>query len=304
MTARLDVPTRSKEGIKDPSIELWFTEGQTKSDALVTHGLCAVALLGVWNFKGKNEFGGVTLLSDFDEIALNRVINIVFDSDVMTKPPVRAALDRLTEHLQRRGATVNAVYLPGGSDGKVGVDDYLLTHTSDELKALVQQPATAPKAAVPTVELLDGAPAILSRPLALVDGHAYAATWLWTNTTITESLDKKTRNVVRHDPAIVTEERQLVLVRSDGTVYEPSNIESLPIRIGLSDIPQEDKLWRTKGVKDYRAGQRPDYADVFARVVMVYQRFIDFSRSFAGTLKCPNSQVVSAWPPGSWMHLR
>lgn len=158
MTARLDVPTRSKEGIKDPSIELWFTEGQKKSDALVTHGLCAVALLGVWNFKGKNEFGGVTLLSDFDEIALNRVINIVFDSDVMTKPPVRAALDRLTEHLQRRGATVNAVYLPGGSDGKVGVDDYLLTHTSDELKALVQQPATAPKAAVPTVELLDGAP--------------------------------------------------------------------------------------------------------------------------------------------------
>ena len=281
-TARLDVPPRCREAIKDPSVTLWITEGQKKADALAMHGLCAVALLGVWNFKGKNKFGGVTLLADFDEIALGRVVNIAFDSDVMTQPQVRAALDRLTEHLQRRGATVNSVYLPGGPKGeKVGVDDFLLSHTADELVALVQLPPPVAKAAAPAVELLDDAPATLSKPLGIVDGYAYAATWLWTRTTITESLDKKSGNVVRHDPPIVSQERQLVIVRSDGKVFEPNNMDSLPIRVNLSDIPQEDKLWRTKGVKQYRAGNRPSYANVFNRTVMVYRKFIDFAQSFA-----------------------
>lgn len=282
-TARLDVPPRCRELIKDPSIQLWLTEGQKKSDALAMNDLCAAALLGVWSFKGKNEFGGVTLLADFDEVALNRVINIIFDSDVMIKPQVRLALDRLTEHLQRRGATINTVYLPSGPmNEKVGVDDFLLTHTVDELRGLVQQPPPAPKAAAPTIELLDGAPAMLSRPLAIVDGHAYAATWLWTQTTTRETLDKKSGDVVRHDPPIVSHGRQLIIICDDGTVYEPNNMENLPIRINLLDIPQEDKLWRTRGVKEYRAGKRPDYAGVFTRTVMVYQRFIDFAHSFAG----------------------
>ena len=62
-------------------------------------------------------------------------MNIVFDSDSMTKPPVQKALERLTEHLQRKGALVNRVYLPPGKDGaKVGVDDYLLTTTSPNSK--------------------------------------------------------------------------------------------------------------------------------------------------------------------------
>ncbi len=58
-------------------------------------------------------------------------------------------------------------------------------------------------------------------------------------------------------------------------------MDSLPIRVNLSDIPQEDKLWRTKGVKQYRAGNRPSYANVFNRTVMVYRKFIDFAQSFA-----------------------
>ena len=51
-------------------------------------------------------------------------------------PPVRAALDRITEHLQRKGAHVRAVYLPSGPDGrKQGVDDFLLRHSVAELPA-------------------------------------------------------------------------------------------------------------------------------------------------------------------------
>ena len=116
--------------LADPSIPLWITEGQKKADALASHGLCSIALFGVAGFKGKNVFGGVTFLADWDYVALNdRRVLIVFDSDVMTKGEVRQMLLRLTEHLQRKKAHVGAVYLPSGGDEKVGVDDYLLSHT-------------------------------------------------------------------------------------------------------------------------------------------------------------------------------
>src|SRR6266850_1303505 len=68
---RLDCPPRCQPELADPSIPLWITEGQKKADALASHDVCAIALLGVWNFKGKNPFGGTTLLADFDFIALD-----------------------------------------------------------------------------------------------------------------------------------------------------------------------------------------------------------------------------------------
>ena len=52
---RLDCPPKCREQLADPSIPLWVTEGVKKGDALASHGLCAIALLGVWNFKGKNS---------------------------------------------------------------------------------------------------------------------------------------------------------------------------------------------------------------------------------------------------------
>ena len=36
----------------------------------------------------------------------------MFDNDVMTKREIRQALDRVTAHLQCKGAHVTAVYLP------------------------------------------------------------------------------------------------------------------------------------------------------------------------------------------------
>ncbi len=148
---RLDCPPRCRALLSNPTVELWITEGQKKADALASHGFCAVALLGVWGFKGRNDLGGVTLLADFDYIAWNgRQVRIVFDNDVMRKAPVQAALARLIAHLERKGAAVRAVYLPA-SDQKIGVDDYLRTHTAAELCAL----ATAPRA----FSAADGAPA-------------------------------------------------------------------------------------------------------------------------------------------------
>jgi hypothetical protein len=152
---RLDCPPRCQPQLQDPSTRLWVVEGQKKADALASHSLCAIALLGVWNFKGKNFFGGVTFSNDWDYIALKgREIVIAYDSDLRTKPPVRQALGRLTEHLQRKGARVAAVYLPAEDGKKIGVDDYLLTHTVRDLEGLIEAPRPQPQPAQPIVELL------------------------------------------------------------------------------------------------------------------------------------------------------
>lgn len=143
---RLDCPPRCRPGLGDPKIPLWITEGVKKGDALASAGLCAIDLGGVWGFKGKNINGGVTLLADWDLITFKgREVNIAYDSDVMTKREVQTAFDRLKTHLSRRGAVVQAVYLPPSPNGKMGVDDFLAAgHTLDELKAMVTLPRSSP----------------------------------------------------------------------------------------------------------------------------------------------------------------
>ncbi|MFH1491163.1 MAG: DUF3854 domain-containing protein, partial [Pseudomonadota bacterium] len=136
---RIDTHPRCVPQLKDPSVALWITEGTKKVDALASKGACAIGLNGVWGFKGKNDLGGVTFQADFDYIALNgRPVYIVYDSDIVTKPQVRKAMERLAEHLKRKGAQVKIVRLPQGEDGKTGVDDYLAAgHTLDDLYKLV-----------------------------------------------------------------------------------------------------------------------------------------------------------------------
>jgi len=135
----LDVHPFAEDKIGDPSTPLFVTEGIKKGDALVTHGLCTVALIGVWNWRGKNEHGGKAALPEWEFVALNeRRVYIVFDSDVMLKKEVHAALVRLKGMLEHKGAKVALIYLPNG-DGvvKQGVDDYLAAgHSVDDLLAL------------------------------------------------------------------------------------------------------------------------------------------------------------------------
>jgi hypothetical protein len=79
----------------------------------VSQGLCTISLLGVWSWRGSNEHGGKTALSDWESIALNeRQVYLAFDSDVMTKPSVHLALSRLKAFLESRHAKVKVIYLP------------------------------------------------------------------------------------------------------------------------------------------------------------------------------------------------
>jgi putative DNA primase/helicase len=63
---RLDCPPRCRPALAKPDVPLWLVEGQRKADSLASHGAVVLGLLGVWNFKGRNDFKGTTLLADFD----------------------------------------------------------------------------------------------------------------------------------------------------------------------------------------------------------------------------------------------
>ncbi|MBA2084655.1 hypothetical protein DMTZ50_0460 [Dehalococcoides mccartyi] len=133
----LDCPPRCRPMLGDPKTPLWITEGSKKADALASHGACVISLTGVWGFKGKNEFGGITLLADWDRIAIkDRLVYLAFDSDVVSKDLVRKALEHLGEHLARKGAAILVVYLPQEGNQKVGIDDYLLSHSLEEARKL------------------------------------------------------------------------------------------------------------------------------------------------------------------------
>ncbi len=98
-----DVHPFARDKLGDPSTPLFITEGIKKCDALVTQGLCAIGLLGVWNWRGTNIRGGKTVLENWDLVALNdREVFLVFDSDVSLKPEVRAAMLRLKNFLESR----------------------------------------------------------------------------------------------------------------------------------------------------------------------------------------------------------
>lgn len=135
----LDVPPLARAQLGNPRVPLIITEGAKKADAAVSHGLCCIGLMGVWNFRGSNEFSGKIALPDWENVALNdREVSICFDSDVMTKAAVQQALSRLKAFLDRRHAKTSIIYLPEGADGeKMGLDDYLAAgNSSADLQAL------------------------------------------------------------------------------------------------------------------------------------------------------------------------
>jgi len=118
----IDVHPRNREALKDSTRRLWITEGVKKGDSLTSAGEVAISLAGVWMF-GKGE----SLYPAWDYVALEgRDVIFVYDSDIMHKPGVAAALDRGSRLLAARGATVSIVYLEDGPGSeKTGVDDYL-----------------------------------------------------------------------------------------------------------------------------------------------------------------------------------
>lgn len=116
---------------------VFVTEGEKKAAALVSQGLTALSVPGVWNFKNLDALRG-----DWDLIGLRGLsVCVLFDSDVATNPQVRMAENRLAEMLRAMGAKVYACRLPAGPNGeKTGADDFFIQGGSvEELESLVQE---------------------------------------------------------------------------------------------------------------------------------------------------------------------
>lgn len=123
--AALYVPPAAYLRLNDLKMPLYWTEGQKKTDSLVSQGLCAIGLPnGVWGWKSssvKVDIDGIPL-KDRDHV-------ILFDHDAATNPNVGEALERFAAQLRRRygnhKVTVGIVPALDGPHGLVkGVDDW------------------------------------------------------------------------------------------------------------------------------------------------------------------------------------
>lgn len=144
---RLDVNPLGCALVADVSKPLWITEGAKKADSLLSHGLAAVTLSGVWNWR--NQAGS---LGDWEDVPLKgRTVVVCFDSDAATNPQVRNAMIRLVGWLRSRGAApVHYLAVPPDVNGVPvkGVDDYLAAGgTGEGLRAAMTE--RAPRAEGP-----------------------------------------------------------------------------------------------------------------------------------------------------------
>jgi LSD1 subclass zinc finger protein len=122
----IDAHPRIRPQLGNPTVPLLICESAPKADACISLGYVAISVNGVWGWRGTNEHGGKTILTDFEAIALNdRPVVIAFDSDTWTNHHVADATERLGAYLSRKGH-VRVCRIPTAPDGsKQGIDDYI-----------------------------------------------------------------------------------------------------------------------------------------------------------------------------------
>jgi Protein of unknown function (DUF3987)/Domain of unknown function (DUF3854) len=130
---RIHAPLSIRRLLADPSVPLVITEGAKKSEKAAQDGICAVSLSGVWNWRdriGESAFP----TGDFDLFPLaGRRVFLCFDSDAASNRHVQRAENDLAAFLSKRGAMVSVKRIsPGMGGGKVGLDDFLMTHTLEQ----------------------------------------------------------------------------------------------------------------------------------------------------------------------------
>lgn len=161
-------PTLSEESLQATD-QLLLTEGEKKALKGCQEGIQTVAVSGVWNWKNS---GREALCAGFDRLNLRRPWVLVYDSDIPPDHEAYPAFRRLAKVLDDHGATsVEIVTLPGGESEKVGMDDFLVEHSVDDLQAVIEdrkhEPMTDHQRAVWAVNYADK-PSDLSRTFEVV----------------------------------------------------------------------------------------------------------------------------------------
>lgn len=124
--------------LKDPSIDITFTEGEKKAYKASKMGIPTIGLGGVWSFKSKKL--RKNLIDDFKHINLNgRRILICYDNDIRSNEDVTNALHAFAKELFNEGAKVFNKLLPFNPYQKIGLDDFLLENGKKEYLELEEQ---------------------------------------------------------------------------------------------------------------------------------------------------------------------
>jgi P4 family phage/plasmid primase-like protien len=118
------------------------TEGEKKAICATIRGFPCIGFAGVWGWlESKDKRGDDKYMLHPDLTPyLNKDLLIIFDSDAVDE---KKAMDfdycafRFAESLAKEGRTLYRVNLPADGDKKIGLDDYLLKHSVEELRAYV-----------------------------------------------------------------------------------------------------------------------------------------------------------------------
>ncbi len=152
------------------------------------------------------------------------------------------------------------------------------------------------------VELLPAAPATLTRPLALVNGRAYAAAWPLARHTIFTSWDGRSRQHVPLPTPDVRLRQDLFIIRDDGVAFGDGGdqpLAALDLSLDLHVIPAAHHLWPLDALQAYRAGHRPDPAPAFTRLADVFDHFMDFELSLAP--QRPMAELMAVCVLSTWL---
>jgi hypothetical protein len=148
-------PGCTRAALADPHTPLLMTEGEKKAAKADQEGFPCLGLTGVYGWQKRRtkthdaeREGERELIDDLAVISWQgRRVFLVFDSDRDQNVQIQWAELHLAQALAARGAAVKVVRLPAvpaGGDGKpakVGLDDYLCTHTADDLRQLLAEAA-------------------------------------------------------------------------------------------------------------------------------------------------------------------
>ncbi len=280
----LDCPLDCKELIKNPSVPLWITDDPIKADVLATQGLCAIAIVGIWDYAGKKNREEIVRLSDWDHIELvGRPIRILFDREVLLDPQANKILQRLAEHFVHKSQQTKSINLSKLLDGQINTisDWFAFGHTSEELEKESESAKTSLTPKPVEYTIVEEASDVLESPLGLIGGHAYAATWVNVKETIREELDES-GNLVTLEPPKINTKNKLTIIRDDGEAFGGRiPLDQIGFEIHLREPLRPGMGWNGKGVKQFLKGKRTSPNEIFDQLVSVFDQFIDFHKSLA-----------------------
>jgi hypothetical protein len=166
--------------------------------------------------------------------------------------------------------------------------------TSQESLATIQSGIEAGKAKPaadkePLWEIIERAPEAMDRPIRLINGMGYGATWVPVRTQDGDEEINATALVVFGEGGRLF---------SDRNITNALPISYLPFSVNLPHQPQPKKLLSSGGLGRWARGDHPNPAKVFESVTRSIDNFVSFEHSLADQRSM--SEMMACWVIGTY----